>query len=355
MKIYTKEYFLEKILRCTENELRKAKIQTAACVKTEIPKKNGTRTIVSLEEGSELQRLQKNLHDNFLCRLPVSPAAKGFRRGSSYVDFLEEHIGSRYFLRLDIENFFDTISVEVFLEFLEEYVEPETIQDDIIILCTKDDKIPQGFITSPAISNLIFRRIDQRILKYCQAYYKERIREVFYSRYADDMLFSSDAFDFQKNKGFKSMIERILRENGFACNESKTIYQREEISLSGYVVGKDVHLSRKKLHTLNEIIYCFDGRAGSFAENVPFFITPGLKITDVLQEINQKNIKKSNGASISFGDAEVLKQYLAGYRSYLIQIARADHRETTYGRQLSGKIRKLETIIDYLSASMGDI
>ena len=46
------------------------------------------------------------------------------------------------------------------------------------------------------------------------------------------------------------MISHILQENGFRCNESKTIYTHGEISLSGYVIENDVRLSRKKLYNI---------------------------------------------------------------------------------------------------------
>jgi len=126
------------------------------------------------------------------------------------VDFLEEHVGHEYFLRLDIRNFFDSISTDMLLEALKPYVqeerqemieesektelsekaeEPEkpaaskeieeSMIQDIADLCTWQGKVPQGFITSPAISNLIFTRLDQRIRKYARAYAKEMRREVF--------------------------------------------------------------------------------------------------------------------------------------------------------------------------------
>lgn len=360
MKIYSEAFFLEKILESTREELSEAEVQVFWCRATQIPKKNGTRTIVSMEDQTKLIKLQRNLYSNFLSRLPVSPAACGFRKGSSYVDFLEAHTGSRYFLRLDIKSFFDSISAECFRDFLEEYVEEKKDEDamdirgEIVALCTWNQRIPQGFITSPVISNLIFRRIDQRIRKYCRAYYKERIRQIRYTRYADDMLFSSDSFDFRQNKKFKAMIGRILQENGFVCNESKTIYQEGEISLSGYVVGEEIHLSRKKLHTLNEIIYCFDGREGQIQGSTSFFVKQGLQVSQVLQEINRRKLFRGDGERISFGSAAALNQFLAGYRSFLIQIVRNDQGKTGSRRQLSGKIRKLEKIMDFLAREMGD-
>ncbi len=374
MKIYTRKYFLEKILKCDESELEKAKMQNILlCQTIQIPKKDGYRIVVPIEHGTELEKLQKNLQKNFFAKLPVSPAAKGFRKGSSYVDFLEEHAGNRYFLRLDIKNFFDSISIDMLEEGLMPYIQEEqqevkeqsknetgtenaeeseeiekSMIQDIIDICTWNGKIPQGFITSPAISNIIFARLDQRIRKYTRTYTKEMTREIFYTRYADDMLFSSVGFDFKKNKNFKRMISHILGEKGFLCNESKTIYTQGEISLSGYVIKDDVHLSRKKLRNINEVIYQFDSRH-SYTEEKFLVKNRNIDIKHILKKLNEKKMKKSDGTDITFSDTSSLVHYIAGYRSFLIQLARIEHGNTGYDKRIRKKIAILEEILDYLS------
>lgn len=390
MKIYTREYFWQKILECNEEELKEAKEQKNALSQiVQIPKKEGYRTIVPIPSGTVLERLQKNLQKNFFSKISVSPVAKGFRKGSSYVDFLEEHIGHEYFLRLDIRNFFDSISMDMLIESLKPYIQEErqeitekvedaagmagtakvagaakvedvtedektleyitrtTICEDIIALCTWNQKVPQGFITSPAISNLIFSRLDQRIRKYVRTYYKEMKREIFYTRYADDMLFSAVGFDFKEHKNFKRMISHILGEKGFACNERKTIFTKGEISLSGYVIKEDVHLSRKKLRNINEVIYQFDDRTSYTKER--FKLKKDVDVKQVLRELNGKKMKKSDGTEICFSDTNSLVHYVAGYRSFLIQIAKAKHGNTGYDKRIEKKIKILEMILDYLS------
>lgn len=347
MKIYSHEYFLKKILDCSIEELKSAKeSKDSVCKEFQIPKQDGKRTIVQVEHNCVLERLQKKLLNRFLSFVPISVAAKGFVKGSSYVDFLEEHVGHEYFLRLDIKDFFGSINKQLLVDNLASFLEEES-RNDVVELCTIDNKVPQGFLTSPAISNIAFRRIDQRIRKYCRSYNKEMSRSIFYTRYADDMLFSSDAYDFKKNKNFKRMIVHILAENGFICNERKTIYAENEISLSGYVIHRDVHLSRKKLHNINEVIYLFDARTKYDATS--FRLKKKRDIESLIHILNEKQLKKSNGEVIEFKCIANLIHYMAGWRSYLIQIKRADHSNTEYGKQLDKKIRKLEKILDYLS------
>ncbi len=347
MRIYSQEYFLRKILECSETELLDAIFRKELlCQESRIPKKDGYRTIVSVQPGSVLFRLHKRIQKNFLSALPVSVSAKGFIKGSSYVDFLAEHAGHEFFLRLDITDFFGSITKEFLLAGLEPFAQAGTAYH-IAELCTWHDRVPQGFATSPAISNLALRRMDQRIRKYCRAYQKERKRAIYYTRYADDMLFSSTGFDFGQNKNFKRMICHILQENGFACNESKTIFTEGEISLSGYVVHEDVHLSRKKLRNINEVIYQFDDRTGY--GNGRFRINKEkTDLQRILANLNKSRMKKADGSQLVFGDVSSLTHYTAGWRSFLIQMARTEHGNTGYGQQISKKIKSLEAILDYL-------
>lgn len=397
MILYSYEYFLYRILESDQEELEKAKAQKSqVCTEMSLPKKSGFRRIVSVEPGCELVKLQKKLQKNFLSKLPVCPSAKGFVKGSSYLDFLEEHMGHEYFLRIDIKNFFDSISVSLLGESLKGFVREEgesasegeskesgrdgassSILEDVIELCTWKGTVPQGFLTSPAVSNLVFRRLDQRIRKYCRAYRKEERREIFYTRYADDLLFSSQGFDFRENKNFKRMISHILADGGFRCNEKKTIYQEGNISLSGYVIQEDVHLSRKKLKNINEVICQFDKRIkfkkqpdrdkkGNMSERKSdldknedalkeeFDVDKNRDVQEILKNLNHKNMHKSDGTKISFANVEGLAHYVAGYRSFLIQLARVEHANTGYDRKIQRKIHNLEKILEHLSGILGE-
>lgn len=371
MILYSYEYFLDQILESTQEEMEKVRNQkTAVCLEMKLPKQSGYRSIVSVEHSCELEKLQKNLQKNFFGKLPVCPSAKGFVKGGSYIDFLEAHIGHEYFLRMDIHNFFDSISEKLLDESLENFVQDEEeitlvredvvysqkesrIRKDIIELCTWQGRVPQGFLTSPSVSNLVFRRLDQRIRKYCRAYQKEQRREIFYTRYADDLLFSSLGFDFKEKKNFKRMIGHILADYGFSCNEKKTIYQKGQISLSGYVIHEDVHLSRKKLRNINEVIYQFDVKIGDQGKYEIEKAKVDLQM--ILRSLNKKKMEKSNGEQIRFASGSSLIHYVAGYRSFFIQVARAKHGNTGYDRQIQKKILKLEVILEYLSEELGEL
>lgn len=75
-----------------------------------------------------------------------------------------------------------------------------------------------------------------------------------YTRYADDMLFSSETFDFNK-KWFVRKIKYILNSIELKLNYSKLKISNDEISLNGYVISKDgIRLSRSRLSDIRHIL-----------------------------------------------------------------------------------------------------
>ena len=55
LKLYSKKYFLTRILECSEEELAQAKGEKGiVCIEDRIPKKGGFRSIVSVKPGSSL-------------------------------------------------------------------------------------------------------------------------------------------------------------------------------------------------------------------------------------------------------------------------------------------------------------
>ena len=151
-----------------------------------IPKKRGMRQIIALPKNSELRRMQKLLLDKFFANYSLPIPAKGFAKQESYKNYLMPHMGANYFLRIDISNFFNSIKFEHVEELLKDLFvfmdkdEKSKLIDLIWDIVSYNDSIPQGGVTSPIISNLIFRKLDQRILKYCQLF------DIEYTRYADD-------------------------------------------------------------------------------------------------------------------------------------------------------------------------
>lgn len=310
-------------------------------------KKHGVRILWSIDKGSGLYLLQKNLNKNFLLRIPLAMPAIGFVRGRSYQDYLRPHCGKRFHLRLDIQDFFGSISERQVARSLEEFVQDQDIIQNICDICMLEGSLPQGAVTSPALSNIVFRQIDQRILKYCQSIRKVRIgaeakeEDIVYTRYADDMMFSSDYFDFGNQLSFYKMVKHILREHGFRINHSKTYMTEGEISLSGFVIGTDVHLSRKRLREINQILAYFDKRK-EITGDAYEVDRRKIKDGDVLKRLNEE---RSERGFSRFINKKSCINYLCGYRAFLITFLKDNPEQTDSIKALEKKVRHLEQLI----------
>lgn len=336
-KIENKNMLYEIILKTTPekmdqalNEKNKDKYYNNSF---EIRKKHGKRQIYCVEKENQIFSLQKNLTEQFLKNIMLSDAVYGFVEGTNYLDFLNEHTsfqGTKNYLRLDIKSFFDTIREDRIREVLQYYISDECrsktyILDKIIDILLYNGRVIQGAPSSPAISNIIFRQIDLRIQKYCNKC------RVDYSRYVDDLLFSSDNNNIHHSR-FISGISHILSSYGFKINYQKTIQAKNEISLGGFVISTDIRLSRKKLKNLKRVLYFLDHN--KFVNTEEYF----KQLT--------RTIKKDKGSQ-KFESKYQLENYLAGYRSFLVSVKRYSKNEN-YKCHLDKTIDSIEKKIDVI-------
>lgn len=321
-----------KVLQCVTKEDYK---------EFEIPKKRGVRKINYLSTNSKLAGLQKKLLTNFLEKQEIPVCVKGFKKGESYKTFLLPHVDSTFFLRIDIENFFPTISDIQIKKALSPIIvcnpddEKAKLLDLIVDIVTLDKVLPQGACTSPTISNLVMARIDQRILKYCQ------ILHVKYTRYADDLLFSSTVLDFQNKKWFLRKIKYILSNLSLKMNYSKIKYGREQLVLNGYIISDmGIQLSRNRLSDIRHVC--------SFVKTNHTMIKSSGSAA-FLTAANALQLKHRDLHRYPFGSIFQLIQYLCGYRAFLISLVDTNSKSSSFQKNLQKLIRRIETQIILLS------
>lgn len=223
--IYHKEYFYDKILKFKEKDvLQILKTKGDFYYQKEIPKKGGSRILNCLAPDSELRTVQENITNNILKFIPIPSYVYGFKKGFSYKHYLIPHTQKEYYLRVDIQDFFHSIKKKYVIEVLKDYFKSKedlvNILEILYEIISIDNKVPQGAITSPYISNIVFRSLDIRIYNYCKKF------NITYTRYADDMLFSSNNKFLFESPYFIKMISKILRTKHFKINNSKLIKQK---------------------------------------------------------------------------------------------------------------------------------
>lgn len=264
--------------------------------------------------------------------IPLPDNVCGFVKKRSYRDFLVPHVNktskNRFYLRLDIKNFFDSISDKKVRYTLQEYitindnVENKEVLEDIIDIVTLNGSLPQGAVTSPVISNIVFRRLDIRIRKYCNKL------NVTYTRYADDMLFSCHS-DRLFDSFFVKMITKILKDEDFILNRKKIKKGKSFISLNGFVVGKNIRLSRKKKQDINRFIFLYE---------------KGGNPKDIIELINRLNNSEFYYRTRNFESKSSIINYLAGFRSMLINWI-PDNSDDNWKKDVESLICRLEKII----------
>ncbi|MBV6541625.1 RNA-directed DNA polymerase, partial [Ursidibacter maritimus] len=167
-----------------------------------ISKNNGKFRKVFVPTPSYAEQLNKNLKylNEILLERDKCKVNHAFLTGRNSVTNAMQHIGYRYCLQLDIEDFFDSITSESV---------KGLINDEVINLVFIDGFLKQGLPTSPMISNIAFIPVDQAILNFV----KNLDENIVYTRYADDLTFS---FNDIRCKGvIHKRIIKILDEFGF--------------------------------------------------------------------------------------------------------------------------------------------
>ncbi len=183
-----------------------------------INKKNGNRREIN-EPVYSLKIIQKWILENILYNMKLSKNSFGFQNsnlGSPLVENAKIHKDNDFILKMDLKDFYPSIKRDKVFYLFKNVGYNNYISNVLTNLCTYKDTLPQGAVTSPYISNLICYKLDYRIDKYCVK------REISYTRYADDLMFSGNNRDVLRR--IYGMIIKILKDEGFKINKDKTFF-----------------------------------------------------------------------------------------------------------------------------------
>jgi len=232
-----------------------------------IDKSSGTVRLIEAPKP-RLKQIQRRILTGILDRIPPHPAAHGFRRGHSIRTFVAPHAGRRVVLRMDLRDFFPSISGARVQAFFRTAGYPEPVADLLGGICTnaaprhvcakavaardlyQGPHLPQGAPTSPALANLIAYRVDCRLAGLARA------SGAAYTRYADDLAFSGGE-DFDRAAGrFAIHAAAILHEEGFAVHHRKTRVMRQSVRqhLAGLVANQHANIRRADYDRLKAIL-----------------------------------------------------------------------------------------------------
>lgn len=114
--------------------------------------------------------------------------------------------------------------------------------------------LPQGAPSSPVLSNAVCVRLDRRLAGLARRY------EATYSRYADDITFSSNHNVFQEGYSFLKEFRKIIADEGFSLNEDKLRLQEkgQRQKVTGLIVNRKVNVCRKYIRGLGSLLYIWE-------------------------------------------------------------------------------------------------
>jgi RNA-directed DNA polymerase len=122
----------------------------------------------------------------------------------------------------------------------------------VIKLCIYNGFTAQGFPTSPIIANIVLRGFDESMVEYCQA------NDIIYTRYADDLCFSSKTHDkWQLRKLIQTKVYRLLWAYGFIPNKDKTNWKSHagRLKVCGIVVNEKTSLPKKVVNNFRAAVF----------------------------------------------------------------------------------------------------
>ena len=225
-----------------------------------------------------LKLLQRQILREILEAVPVHEAAHGFCKGRSIQTFAARHVGKLVVLRMDLADFFASISSGRVQGFFRVAGFPERVADFLGGMCTTSTPgdvwiaarkhgdrdvllglrevygrrhLPQGAPTSPALANLCAYRVDCRLSGLAKAAGAE------YTRYADDLAFSGDAEFERQVEWFAARAAAIVMEEGFRVQHRKTRVMRQGVRqhLAGLVINERVNVVRADYEQLKATLH----------------------------------------------------------------------------------------------------
>jgi hypothetical protein len=118
----------------------------------------------------------------------------------------------------------------------------------------KRNVLPQGAPTSPVITNIVCNRLDRLLTGVAKRF------GLKYSRYADDITFSSMHNMYQQDSDFIKELNRIIKEQGFHVKESKTRLQKEGYrkEVTGLLVNEHVNVQKRYIKQLRMWLYYWE-------------------------------------------------------------------------------------------------
>lgn len=231
----------------------------------EIPKRSGAGQRTIAQPAKEVKAIQRWLIAAELNSLPVHDAATAYQSGSSIRENAARHARGNFLLKADFRDFFPSIRDRDVRHHIVRHFGDRYTSAEMTFICRvllwRPERLAElrlsiGAPSSPFISNTIMFEFDALVDEYC------RERRVTYSRYADDLAFSTcESNVLLTLPGFLRDALRTLDYPLIWLNQRKTVSssRKHHRSVTGLVLSSQggVSLGRDRKRLLRAMVYRF--------------------------------------------------------------------------------------------------
>jgi len=249
-----------------------------------IPKRIGGERLISAPR-KRLKAAQHWILASLLGTLRVSEHAHGFRSGRSIVTNARPHLGAAVVVNVDLRDFFPTVTYPRVKGLFRKLGYPEEVATVLGLLCTEPDTVqteldgvtyyvaqgtrhlPQGAPTSPALTNILCRRLDQRLSGFAKKH------GLTYTRYADDLTLSAAPGSEAPVGAMLAVLHKVAQGEGFTVHPDKISVKRRSRrqEVTGVIVNDRLGVDRRTLRRFRAFLFQLekDGPAGKRWSNGP--------------------------------------------------------------------------------------
>ena len=240
-----------------------------------IKKKSGGFRQITAPRNRSFMMLLQSVNEILKAIYTPSDYAMGFTEKRSVVTNASVHRSQNYVFNIDLKDFFPSVEQGRVMKRLT--LAPFNFSPQIALLIsglcsmrvkrvqpieTKQhdlDKqfmyvLPQGAPTSPIITNTICDTLDRRLAGLAKRF------GLRYTRYADDITFSSIHFVYSEYGELIKDLSLILISQGFVINKAKTRIQklgsRQEVT--GIIVSDKLNVTKKYVREIRSLLYIWD-------------------------------------------------------------------------------------------------
>ncbi len=230
-----------------------------------IPKRTSGQRLIA-HPSKELKYVQRELVKILSSTFKSHETAFAYKKDVSIKDNAEQHLNTKYLLKMDFSDFFNSISPELLFNTCDRQnihwsdAEKRLLESLLFWNKTKSFNgklvLSVGAPSSPLVSNFVLYDFDHQISKLCKE------NKINYSRYADDITFSTNRKGLLF--GIPKLVKALLREtynNQITVNDLKTVFSSKGHNrhVTGVTISSENKLSlgRARKRMISSLIHKF--------------------------------------------------------------------------------------------------